>query len=205
MQVLLSHMLCCDSHTRDSGWLFMITEPQTCIIWLSSQYYGAQSARCSVRDYVCVLACPVVCAHMCVHAAASAGLFVFFGFFFSDFWYICERLRLCLDRFSPLLSSDTHCRFIGVCVCVVVVVHVKGDAGRQRDALLHPHHARQGCGNAVLGNIRVTRVPGRWRPTRQWHVPVSGTRVELCQASHTPFSLFFTIIESKTGTCKFLH
>lgn len=27
------------------------------------------------------------------------------------------------------------------CVCVVVV-HIKGDAGRQRDALLHPHPAR---------------------------------------------------------------
>lgn len=67
--------------------------------------------------------------------------------------------------FLPAVKVCTHCQFIGV--CVVVVVHVKGDAGRQRDALLHPHHARQGCGNAVFGNMRVTRVPGRWRPTRQ--------------------------------------
>lgn len=66
-----------------------------------------------------------------------------------------------MDGFS---LQCTHCRLIDVCV---VVVHVNGDAGRQRDALLHAHHGRQGCGNAVLGNMRVTRVPGRWCPTRQ--------------------------------------
>lgn len=78
-QVLLSHMLCCDSHTRDSGWLFMITEPQTCIIWLSSQYYGAQSARCSARDYVCVCLCLPVLLCVCTYVSSHSSIcqFVF--------------------------------------------------------------------------------------------------------------------------------
>lgn len=74
-QVPLLHTLCCDSHTRDSGWLFMITEPQTCIIWLRSQYYGAQSARCSVRDYLCVCRSCCGCTYVC---PCSICWFVFF-------------------------------------------------------------------------------------------------------------------------------
>lgn len=149
--------------------------------------HNLPAVRCeTTRVCVCVCLCLSCCMCTCVRSRSSICLFVSLRLV-----NICECLRVCLDGFSLLLSSDTHCQFIGVCVCG----HVKGGAGRQRDALLHPHHARQGCGNAVLGNLRVTRVPGRWCPTRQWDVPVSGTRVELCQPSHTVF--FFSSSKPK--------
>lgn len=88
-----------------------------------------------------------------------------------------------------------HSGKMQVCVLSVFVIlcpcrngvegQERSDAGRQRDALPRSHHVRRGCGNAVLGNMHVTCVPGRWFATHRQPVPVSSTRH---QSRATPIS-----------------
>lgn len=125
----------------------------------------------------CLFACPLVCVCVCTRTPASVSLFLS-GLKVPGLMFAWVSLCVCV-------SVHEHWWSAGVCYILRMLELGDGHTGRQRDALLRSHYVRQGCGNAILGNMHVTCVPGRWLATHQWYVPVSSTRH---QSGATPIS-----------------
>ncbi len=120
--------------------------------------------------------CVCACVWVCVRLHTSICLFLSGLPYLHVSGLVFGWLSLCVC----VCVCVCVCMYIGdLQVCVTLCACRNGvglDTGRQRDALLRSHYVRQGCGNAVLGNIHVTCVPGRWLTTHEWYVPVSSTR-----------------------------
>lgn len=136
LEVLLFHILCNASHTRDSGWVLRLQNHNHASFgWVpnTTVHNLPNVMNVIVNAYMWVFICLPSHVSTCVNPHISICLLLLF---FQEACHICKCLSSCLNDFPWVrVSVHDHWWFAGTCYILLV-----GMAGRQRDPMLCSHY-----------------------------------------------------------------